>query len=119
MAGKGMAALLLFTALIWYDNSYVFCTFLFLVKLFGDWSLVTTWGVITDIGGRATATVFAFNNAVAGIALVGAPVLFGYMAEEFGWYSVFVAVAVTYALCALSWLAINCSIPLFDPQAEE
>lgn len=114
MAGKGMAALLLFTALAWYDHPYVFCTFLFFVKLFGDWSLVTMWGVVTDIGGRATATVFAFNNAVAGIAMVAAPATFGYLAKEFGWYFVFVTVGVTYVLCALSWLAINCSIPLFD-----
>jgi len=114
MAGKGMAALLLFTALAWYDHPYVFCTFLFFVKLFGDWSLVTMWGVVTDIGGRATATVFAFNNAVAGIAMVAAPATFGYLAKEFGWYFVFVTVGVTYVLCALSWLAINCSIPLFE-----
>jgi MFS transporter, ACS family, glucarate transporter len=119
MAGKAMASLLLFTALFWYDRPYVFCTFLFFVKLFGDWSLVTTWGVVTDIGGRATATVFAFNNAVAGVALIGAPALFGYMAKEYGWYWVFVTVAATYALCALSWLAINSSIPLFDSKADE
>jgi ACS family glucarate transporter-like MFS transporter len=114
MAGKGIAALLLFTALAWYDQPYVFCTFLFFVKLFGDWSLATMWGVVTDIGGRATATVFAFNNAVAGIAMVAAPATFGYLAKEFGWYFVFVTVGVTYVLCALSWLLINCSIPLFE-----
>lgn len=119
MAGKGMAALLLFTGLAWYDRPYVFCAFLLFVKLFGDWSLATTWGVVTDIGGRATATVFAFNNAVAGVALVGAPAMFGYLAKEYGWYSVFVTVGVTYALCALSWLAINCSIPLFEPTERE
>jgi MFS family permease len=119
MAGKAVAALLLFTALAWYDRPYVFCVFLFFVKLFGDWSLATTWGVVTDIGGRATATVFALNNAVAGVALVGAPALFGYLAKEFGWYSVFVTVGVTYALCALSWLAINCTIPLFESETKE
>lgn len=119
MAGKGMAALLLFTALAWYDRPYVFCVFLFFVKLFGDWSLATTWGVVTDIGGRATATVFALNNAVAGVALIGAPALFGYLAKEYGWYSVFVTVGVTYTLCALSWLAINCSIPLFESTKTE
>lgn len=119
MAGKGMAALLLFIGLAWYDRPYVFCAFLLFVKLFGDWSLATTWGVVTDIGGRATATVFAFNNAVAGVALVGAPAMFGYLAKEYGWYSVFVTVGVTYALCALSWLAINCSIPLFEPTERE
>jgi len=119
MAGKGMAAVLLFTALIWYDRPYVFCVFLFFVKLFGDWSLATTWGVVTDIGGRATATVFALNNAVSGVALVGAPALFGYLAKEFGWYSVFVTVGAAYVLCALSWLAINCTIPLFEPTQKE
>jgi hypothetical protein len=50
---------------------------LFFVKLFDDWSLATTWGVVTDIGGRATAAVFTLNNAVAGVALVGTPALFG------------------------------------------
>jgi MFS family permease len=115
MAGKGMAAILLFAALAWYDRPYVFCAFLFFVKLFGDWSLATTWGVVTDISGRATATVFAFNNTVAGVALVGAPALFGYLAKQYGWYSVYVTVAATYVLCALSWLFINCTIPLLKP----
>jgi MFS family permease len=85
--------------------------------LFGDWSLATSWGVVTDIGGRATATVFAFNNTVAGIALIVTPALFGYLAKEYGWYYVFVTVAVTYLLCALSWLAIDCTIPLIEPAA--
>lgn len=119
MVGKGAAAVLLFTALLWYDRPQVFCIFLFFVKLFGDWSLATTWGVVTDIGGRATATVFAFNNSVAGVALIGAPALFGYLAKHYGWHSVFIIVAVTYALCAASWLAINCTIPLLKPTENE
>lgn len=110
--GKGLAAVLLLTALIWYENPYVFCGFLFAVKFFGDWSLATSWGVITDIGGRATASVFAFNNAVAGIGFIAAPVLFGYLAEHYGWTAVFITVAITYVLCALSWLAIDCTIPM-------
>jgi MFS family permease len=110
--GKGLAAVLLLTALIWYENPYVFCGFLFAVKFFGDWSLATSWGVITDIGGRATASVFAFNNAVAGIGFIAAPVLFGYLAQHYGWPAVFITVAITYVLCALSWLAIDCTIPM-------
>jgi ACS family glucarate transporter-like MFS transporter len=90
---------------------------LFVVKLFGDWSLTTSWGVVTDIGGRATATVFAFNNAIAGIGLIVAPILFGWIAEHFGWQPVFLAVAGTYALCALSWLFINCTIPVIAAPA--
>jgi len=110
--GKGMAAALLFAALAWYHDPYAFCGFLFAVKFFGDWSLATSWGVVTDIGGRATASVFAFNNAVAGIGLIAAPPLFGYLAKYHGWPVVFIAVAVTYVLCALSWLAIDCTIPV-------
>ena len=41
------------------DDPYTFCSMLFVVKFFADSSLATPWGVVTDIGGRATATVFA------------------------------------------------------------
>jgi MFS transporter, ACS family, glucarate transporter len=114
MAGKGLAAILLLSALVFYDNPYVFCGFLFAVKFFGDWSLTTSWGVVTDIGGPATASVFAFNNAVAGLGMITAPVLFGYVAQWYGWRVVFITVAVTYVLCALSWLAIDCTIPMVN-----
>lgn len=66
--GKGLAAVLMFVALIFFDRPYVFCSILFFVKLFGDWSLTTNLGVITDIGGKATASVYAFSNSIAGIA---------------------------------------------------
>jgi len=112
--GKGLAAVLLLVALAWYDNPYAFCGMLFLVKFFGDWSLTTGWGVVTDISGRAAASVFAFNNTVAGIGLIAAPILFGYLAEEYGWRMVFITVAVTYVLCALSWLGIDCTRPLIE-----
>ena len=111
-AGKSLAAGFLLIALAWYDNPYAFCGLLFTVKFFGDWSLSTSWGVVTDIGGRATASVFAFNNAVAGIGLIAAPPLFGFVAQHYGWPAVFVTVAVTYVLCALSWLLIDCTIPV-------
>ena len=79
--------------------------------------LATSWGVVTDIGGRVTASVFAFNNAVAGLGLIVAPLLFGYLTDQFGWTAVFISVAVTYVLCALSWLAIDCTIPMMEERA--
>lgn len=115
-AGKGMAAVLLFAALAWYDHPYVFCAMLFFVKLFGDWSLTTAWGVVADIGGRATASVFAFNNTVAGIGAIAAPAAFGWLAHHYGWRIVFITAATTYALCAASWLVINCTIPIVRHQ---
>ncbi len=111
-AGKGIAAVLLLAALNSYDSPYAFCIYLFFVKLFSDCSLTTSWGVITDIGGRATASVFALTNSIAGIGLITAPIIFGYVADHHGWRAVFVTVAIAYALCALSWLVIDCTIPV-------
>ena len=45
--------------------------------------------------------------------------MFGRLAKEYGWHWVFVTVGMTYALSARSWLAINCSIPLFQPTHTE
>jgi len=113
-AGKGMAAVLIFTALIWFDSPWIFCSILFFVKFFGDWSLTTSWGIITDIGGRATASIFAFNNAVATLGAVLAAFLYGYISHEYGWHTVFVVAGSVYALCALTWLVVNCTIPMIE-----
>ena len=114
MAGKWLAALILATALFWYDDPYTFCSFLFFVKFFSDWSLTTTWGAVTDIGGRSTATVFAFNNSVASIGAILAPTMYGAVADHFSWHAVFLTGAAAYVLCALSWLLIDCRIPVID-----
>lgn len=114
LAGKGLGAVLLLGALSDYQRPYAFCVWLFFVKFFGDWSLTTAWGVVTDIGGRATATVFAFQNTVAGVSMITAPLVFGYLSEHAGWPAVFVTVAATYAVCALSWLLIDCTLPVLQ-----
>jgi sugar phosphate permease len=113
-SGKGLAALTLLAALAWYQSPYVFCGFLFAVKLFSDWSLTSSWGVVTDIGGRATASLFGFNNAIATLGAIVAAPMFGYLADHYGWFSVFVTVAITYLLCALSWLPIDSTVPMVE-----
>lgn len=110
--GKFIAGVLLLAALNSYDQPYVFCGYLFFVKLFSDCSLTTSWGVVTDIGGRATASVFALINTIAGIGMIAAPIIFGYLADQHGWQAVFLTVVVAYFLCAASWLFINCTIPV-------
>jgi sugar phosphate permease len=119
MIGKGSAAVLLATALLAYRDPYLFCIFLFFVKFFGDWSLAALWGVVSDIGGRATASVFALNNSIATIGLFIAPKIFGPMADQYGWHAVFVAGSVTLGLCALSWLAIDSTIPVLSENGPE
>ena len=67
------------------------------------------------------AVTFTLHAAI-GVAFVLAPIVFGYVSEHFGWRPVFVIVGVTYALCALSWLVIDCTLPLIrdsDPRSDE
>jgi MFS family permease len=118
MSGKAIAAALLVAALVAYDWPRIFCVTLFFVKLFSDASLTTTWGVVTDIGGRTSATVFAFNNSVAGVASILGPALFGMVAHYHGWIPVFVTAAVTYFLCAASWLLINSTLPVIAEEPD-
>ncbi len=119
IAGKGTAAVMLLFALKFYDRPYEFCICLFFVKLFSDCSLTTSWGVITDIGGRTTASVFALTNSIAGIGLITAPLVFGYVADHYGWRAVFMTVSATYALCAITWLAIDCTIPVLRVNSKD
>jgi len=120
LVGKGLAGLLIFTALtFYYDDPYVFCTFLFFVKFFGDWSLASGWGTVTEIGGKATASVFAFNNSVAGIGAIIAPVMYGFLARDYSWKAVFIVAGVAYFCCAASWLLVNCTIPILRGEPDQ
>ncbi|MBT4865082.1 MAG: MFS transporter [Planctomycetaceae bacterium] len=118
--GKGTAGVLLVIALLTsYENPYRFCTFLLFIKFFADISLATRWGAVTDISGNASASVFAFNNSLAGLGGILAPIMYGIVLDEFNWKTVFVIGGVMYGLCAASWLLIDCSIPLVREESAE
>jgi MFS transporter, ACS family, glucarate transporter len=119
LVGKAGAAALLMIAVACSGNPYLFCSLLFWVKFVGDWSLASTWGTVTDIGGSASATVFGINNAVGNVGAVVAPLIYGYVALRFGWTPVFVSVAVIYLLCAASWLLVDCTRPLLEDQPQK
>ena len=117
LTGKGGAAALLLAAmLLFYDQPYIFCGMLFFIKLVGDTSLTTTWGAVSDIGGRTSATVFAYNNGVASLFAGLAPLMYGMLAEHVSWTAVFIAAGSSYVLCSLSWLLINCTIPVMPEE---
>ncbi|MCH8830613.1 MAG: MFS transporter [Planctomycetes bacterium] len=118
--GKGTAGVLIVTALLTsYDDPHRFCTFLFFVKFFADISLATRWGTVSDIGGNFTASVFGFNNAVAGLGAILAPLMYGAVSHYLGWEAVFIIGGVMYGLCAASWLLIDCTIPLIAEDDEK
>src|SRR5262249_21381892 len=55
--GKALAAAIVLASLAVTDGRAVMLV-LFACKFFGDWSLSTQWGAITDVGGRAAGTLF-------------------------------------------------------------
>lgn len=78
-------------------------------RCFGDWSLPTQWGTITDVSGRASGTVFGLVNAVgAAGGFVAGPVL-GYLKQQHGWEGLFLGVAAMCLLAAVTWLFIDCT----------
>jgi MFS family permease len=115
--GKGLACALVVGALAVYDDPYLFCWMLFFVKFFADSGLVTAWGAITDVSGKATGTVFGVVNTVGTIGGVLSPTVFALVATRFNWGVVFAVVGSTYLLAAMTWLFVNSERPLFEATA--
>ena len=85
---------------------------LLVAKFFGNWALSTQWGTITDIGGRASATIFGVVNMAGTTAgFLAGPVL-GYVKYYQGFDALFFTAASAFMLSALCWLLINCTCQL-------
>ena len=78
-------------------------------RVFGDWSLPTQWAAITDMGGRAAATVFGLVNTVGGLGGFVAGPLFGTLKYYYGWEGVFLGVSGMCLLAAGCRLLIDCT----------
>jgi sugar phosphate permease len=106
LTGKALAAVLLAASVSLADGRAV-AVALVLCKFFGDWSLSTQWGTITDIGGRAAGTVFGTVNMVGAVAGVLANPVIGQVKQDYGWGLLFYFLAALFATAALAWLFIN------------
>jgi sugar phosphate permease len=78
-------------------------------RVFGDWSLSTQWGAITDMGGRAAATLFGLVNMVGSLGGFAAGPLLGLLKDAYGWEGLFFGVAGMCLVSALTWLFIDCT----------
>jgi sugar phosphate permease len=87
-------------------------------KFFGDWSLISQWGTITDISGRAGGTIFGAVNAVGAFAAFLAGPAMGHLKQDFGWEVLFQSVAGVYLFAAVCWLFIDCTRRLFIEEGE-
>jgi sugar phosphate permease len=78
-------------------------------RIFGDWSVTTTWVAATEMGGRATATVFGLVNMVGAVGgFVAGPVL-GSLKQHYGWEGLFLGVAAMCLLSGVCWLFVDCT----------
>jgi ACS family glucarate transporter-like MFS transporter len=80
---------------------------LFGCKFFGDWSLSTLWGAITDIGGPRAGMLFGAINTVGSAAAFLASPMMSRLLDVAGWEGLFYTSAAVYALAAVCWLGID------------
>jgi sugar phosphate permease len=120
MTGKFMAAGFILNCPDVHDALTVSGLF-FALKFFADWEQPAEWGTVSDVAGRASATVFACVNMVGSIGnfaagpLVGATLLFfsgGSQITTAGWNAVFILLAIEYLIAASCWFFIDSERPL-------
>jgi nitrate/nitrite transporter NarK len=106
--GKSLGAVLVFLS-IQADDGRLIMFVLVAARVFSDWSLPTQWAAVTDMGGRAAATLFGIVNTVGIIGGVAAGPVFGYLNETYGPHGLFYGVAAMCVVAATSWLFIDCT----------
>jgi hypothetical protein len=106
--GKFLAGVLVFASVNVDDGRWVMAVLL-ACKFFGDWSLSTVWGTITDISGPASGTVFGVLNTVGSLAGFAAGPLLGDLKQSHGWDGPFYVVGGLFVLCSVCWLFIDCT----------
>jgi sugar phosphate permease len=106
LTGKALAAVLL-AGSVGLAGGRAVAVALVLCKFFGDWSLSSQWGALTDIGGRAAGTVFGTVNMVGAVAGVLANPLIGHVKQDYGWGLLFYFLAALFLAAALTWLFID------------
>ena len=78
-------------------------------RVFSDWSLPTQWAAVTDMGGRAAATVFGIVNTIGALGgFVAGPAL-GWLKADYGWDGQLYGVAGMCLFAACVWLCIDCT----------
>ena len=107
-SGKALAAVLLVTSLAVSDGRWVMVLLLG-CKFFGDWSLPTLWGTITDMAGKGAGTVFGVVNTIGALGGFAAGPVLGYLKQRYDWTGLFLGVGAAYLAAALCWLFIDCT----------
>jgi MFS transporter, ACS family, glucarate transporter len=121
MTGPLVAAAVMFTV-IGQSTALAAGLSLMAVKFFVDWNQPTVWGAAADLGGRYTATVFAFVNTAGTVGSVLCPPVFGLildrnatttrvgeeMIRHINYGPLLAVVAAIYLAAGLCWLLVDC-----------
>lgn len=108
LTGKGLAGVLVIVS-VFVPYGWLAMVVLLAARIFGDWSLPTQWGAVTDMGGRASGTVFGLVNTVGAVGGFLAGPTLGYLKQHYGWEGLFAGAATMCLVAALSWLLIDCT----------
>ena len=108
IAGKTIAAGLVLLSVQMADGRAALLI-LVAARIFGDWSLPTQWAAVTDMGGRASATLFGLVNAVGAAGGFAANPIYGYLKQHYDWPGIFAGVATMCLLAAATWLFLDCT----------
>ncbi|MCI0685137.1 MAG: MFS transporter [Gemmataceae bacterium] len=106
--GKLVAAVLVYVTFQVPDGRLAMVV-LMAARFFGDWSLPTQWGAITDMGGRASATLFGLVNTVGALGGFAAGPCLGYLKLYYGWEGLFWGVVAMCLVASVTWLFIDCT----------
>ncbi len=113
LTGKTLAAGLVLVS-VQMAEGHIALLVLVAARVFGDWSLPTQWAAVTDMGGRASATLFGLVNTIGAVGGFAANPIFGYLKREYDWPGVFAGVAAMCLLAAATWLFIDCTKKVVD-----
>jgi sugar phosphate permease len=113
LTGKLVAAALLALS-VWVGDGRLVMVVLLVCKFFCDWALPTLWGTITDMGGKASGTVFAIVNTIGALGGFAAGPVIGYVKQQYGWDGLFYTIAGVFLAAGLCWLFIDCTCKLVE-----
>jgi MFS transporter, ACS family, glucarate transporter len=111
--GKFAAGLILAASVLIADGRLVMVA-LFVCKFFGDWSLSTQWGTITDIAGPSSGTIFGIVNTCGTVGGFIGALLMGRIVQHAGYDALFYTVGGVFVLSSLCWFVIDCTQRLHD-----
>jgi sugar phosphate permease len=117
LTGKLLAAVFMAVSVAASDGRWAM-VLLMGCKFFGDWSLATQWGTITDVSGRASGSIFGLVNAVGAVAAALAGPVIGLVKQTLGWNVLFFTLAAVYLVAATCWLFIDCTRRLVVEEGE-